>query len=328
MRFDITYKTSFQYEDLVRESQNELRACPASDDYQQLVSYRVTTSPSSRVHSFLDYWGTRVDAFGVRPPHLHLEVTAEASVETRPRPMSLASTAHPAALQDLAFLDEHIEYLEPSPHAAWGDGVKELAQQVVSVAGDDVTGQVLAIHRAVGSRLEYAPGTTYVGVDVEDVLAGATGVCQDFAHLAVAMCRSVGIPARYVSGYLFTVSDATGVDTDTDVVTVQTHAWIEAAVPYLGWLALDPTNRQQVGERHVKIGHGRDYDDVQPLRGVYAGVTAAEAEVRVEMRRTPSAVRVATPAGARARWRTAGEEMVLSSGRSDLGSQQQQQQQQ
>lgn len=335
MRFDITYKTTFQYEDLVRESQNELRACPTSDDAQQLVSYRVTTSPTARVLSFTDYWGTRVDAFGVRTPHLHLAVTAEASVETRPRPLALASTAHSTQLRDLRFLDEHIEYLAPSPHATWAGGVQELARQVVAVAGDDVTGQVLAIHRAVGSRLAYAPGTTYVGVDVEDVLAGGTGVCQDFAHLAIAMCRSVGIPARYVSGYLFTISDATGADSDTDVVTVQTHAWLEAAVPTVGWLALDPTNRQQVAERHVKIGHGRDYDDVLPLRGVYAGVAPADVAATVEIRRTAPSARAAGPVGGRSQWRTRmaggggegdGDGSGFVTGR-DEGQQQQQQQQ-
>jgi transglutaminase-like putative cysteine protease len=136
--------------------------------------------------------------------------------------------------------------------------------------------------------LTYRPGTTYVGVPIEDLVARGEGVCQDYAHLAVAMCRSVGIPARYVSGYLFTDDDAIGADIDTDVVQVQTHAWFEAAIPGVGWLALDPTNKQEVGLRHVKIGHGRDYDDVPPLRGVYTGPTNADLQVAVEMRRLSS----------------------------------------
>ena len=111
-----------------------------------------------------------------------------------------------------------------------------------------------------------------MGIEVEEVLAQGKGVCQDYAHLAVAMCRSQGIPARYVSGYLFTRDDSIGPTSRTATwSTVQTHAWFEAAVPGFGWLALDPTNQQEVGVRHVKIGHGRDYDDVQPLRGVFGG---------------------------------------------------------
>ena len=123
---------------------------------------------------------------------------------------------------------------------------------------------MLALHRFVHTSLRYTPGATYIGVDVNEVLAKAQGVCQDYAHLAVALCRSVGIPARYVSGYFFAASEATGAEVEGDEVTVQTHAWFEAAIPGWGWLALDPTNAQQVGQRHITIGHGRDYDDVPP----------------------------------------------------------------
>ena len=287
MRFDIRYHTSFAYDALVRESQNELRACPATDEHQQLISYRVSTSPSSRVLSFTDYWGTRVDAFGVRTPHLSLDVTAEASVETRQPPL-VAVSPRPDALLAPAFVDDHLEYRTRSPHCEWGDGVHAAAQQAVALAGPNIVSQVLAIHRYVNSALEYTPGVTEIGVDVEDVLAGGHGVCQDFAHLAVAACRAASIPARYVSGYLFTTDDRTG-DDDAEVVQVQTHAWFEAAIPGFGWLALDPTNQQEVGLRHVKIGHGRDYDDVPPLRGVYAGPGSPEVTVSVEIRKSSGA---------------------------------------
>lgn len=103
------------------------------------------------------------------------------------------------------------------------------------------------------------------------------------------MCRSVGISARYVSGYFFTENDALGEEGDSDEVQVRTHAWLEAAVPGVGWVALDPTNRQAVGLRHVKIGHGRDYDDVSPLRGTYAGPAEATLEVSGEMRHLAAA---------------------------------------
>jgi hypothetical protein len=113
-------------------------------------------------------------------------------------------------------------------------------------------------------------------------------VCQDFAHLAVAMYRSLGIPARYVSGYLFAADDATGRDTTVDEIDVQTHAWVEVALPGAGWLALDPTNAQPVGERHVTIGRGRDYDDVSPFRGAYRGPAAHELSAQVHLRRLPA----------------------------------------
>jgi transglutaminase-like putative cysteine protease len=284
MRFDIRNRTVFSYTGQVVESQNELRACPVTDDCQRLLDYRVTISPAARVFSHVDYWGTRVDSFGIRRSHTSMEVVAEASVETRPRPLPTAAPRF-EALARSDFIDAHIEYLQPGPHTEWGQGVVAAAERQRELAGPDVVGVVLAVHRFVGSTLAYTVGATEVGTPVEQVLAGGAGVCQDYAHLAVAMCRSLGIPARYVSGYLFTDDDAAGHDPGADAVTVQTHAWFEAAIPGWGWLALDPTNGQLVGERHVSIGHGRSYDDVQPLRGVFLGPADSQVLPAVEIRR-------------------------------------------
>jgi len=284
MRYDVTYRTSILYDDVVRGSQNELRACPASDEHQQLVAYRVTTHPAARVLAYHDYWGTRVDTFGIREPHVSLELTAEASVETMPRPLVTVSP-RVIELSNPAFRDEHAEYLSRSMHTEWDDDVSAAADRIAVITGDDVVGIVLALHRFVHTSLQYTPGATYIGVDVNEVLAKAKGVCQDYAHLAVALCRSIGIPARYVSGYFFASSDASGDDVDGDEVHVQTHAWFEAAIPGWGWLALDPTNAQQVGQRHIAIGHGRDYDDVPPVRGVFSGAGRPSTDAQVEIRR-------------------------------------------
>ena len=284
MRFDIRYRTVFTYTELVSESQNELRASPTSDDCQRLLDYRVTVLPSARVYSYVDSWGTRVDAFGLRKPHLAMEVIAEAAVETRPRPLPTAAP-NLTSLARPDFVDAHYEYLQSDRNTAPGAGIEEAARRHVALAGPDVVGTILAIQRFVGSSLRYEPGSTEIGIEVEQVLASGVGVCQDYAHLAVAMCRAVGIPARYVSGYLFTEDDHLGADAEQDTVVVQTHAWIEAAVPGWGWLALDPTNGQLVGERHVKIGHGCSYDDVQPLRGVFLGPATSDVAPRVEIRR-------------------------------------------
>jgi transglutaminase-like putative cysteine protease len=289
MRYDIAYRTTIHYDDVVRGSQNELRACPASDAYQQLVAYRVTTHPASRVLAYHDYWGTRVDTFGIREPHVSLEVNAEASVETMPRPLVTVSP-RVAELSDPSFRDTYVEYLSRSMHTEWDGDVSAAAERIAAVTGDDVVGIVLALHRFVHTSLQYTPGATYIGVDVNEVLAKAKGVCQDYAHLAVALCRSIGIPARYVSGYFFASSDASGADVDGDEVRVQTHAWFEAAIPDWGWLALDPTNAQQVGQRHIAIGHGRDYDDVPPVRGVYSGGGRPSTDAVVEIRRHAQAI--------------------------------------
>ncbi len=294
MRVDIRYLTSFRYPQPVYESQNELRACPANDERQQLLHYHVTTTPSSRVVSYVDYWGTRVDTFGVRPPHRELAVVAEANVETAaqsPPPDGLRRSM----LEEPTFLDANFAYLQRSPHADWGPHVAEAARAAADAAADDVVELLHAVHERV-AELDYRTDVTYVGVPVDHVFETGAGVCQDFAHLAVAMYRALRIPARYVSGYLFTADDASGEDADTDEVEVQTHAWVEAAVPGWGWLALDPTNRQPVGERHVTIGRGRDYDDVAPFRGVFSGPSEHEVDVGVTMRRfDPTATESAQP---------------------------------
>lgn len=322
MRLDIRYRCSFEYDEPVRESHNELRVIPSSDQRQQLISARVSTTPHARVFSSTDYWGTRTDAFGIREPHPKLEVIADATVETRRMPL-LAAAPRFEALGAGSFREHHLEYLERSPHCDWGTATAAEAARQKDLVGQDLVSVVLAIHRRVGATLRYAPGTTYVGVPVEDVLTAGTGVCQDFAHLAVAMCRSVGIPARYVSGYLFTTSDASGTEPEGEAVRVQTHAWFEAAVPGAGWLALDPTNGTEVGVRHVKIGHGRDYDDIQPLRGVFSGKANQNLEVSVDIRRLP-----AGPEAAATRARSRQSTGVASPMESQLLLAQRQQQQQ
>lgn len=287
MRLEIHYTTRFHYSAPVAESQNELRACPVSDERQQLAHYRVTTTPSARVISYLDYWGTRVDAFGVRPPHDHLEVVAEATVETGPVP-AIDPLAPRSALTEERFRDRYLEFLLPSPHVTWGDTVAQEARRLADQAEDGVVAMIEAVHQGVAA-LDYDPGATYVGVSVDEVLGRGGGVCQDFAHLAVAMYRSLGVPARYVSGYFFAASDATGEGPAGDEVHVETHAWVEVAIPGGAWHPLDPTNRIEVGERHVAIGRGRDYDDVAPFRGVYSGVASHDLEVAVRLRRLASA---------------------------------------
>lgn len=288
MRFDIRYTSQFSYDEAISESQNELRACPTSDARQQVSHYRVTTTPSSRMHSYTDYWGTRVDTFGIRQPHTSLEVVAESTVETWP-PQMLAASPRRRDLAAPEFRDEHLEFLARSPHVDWTPEVQAEAERCLEHAGDDVVNGILSIHRTIGTGFTYVPNSTYVGVDVASVHAAKEGVCQDFAHVVIAMYRSVGIPARYVSGYFFARSDSVGDEPDETEIDVQTHAWVEAAVPGHGWLALDPTNAQQVGQRHIKIGHGRDYDDVAPLKGTYTGAATHALLAGVHIRRMAAA---------------------------------------
>ena len=305
MRLDIAYRLNFRYAASVSESQNEIRVRPRHDMRQQVLSYRLTTTPATRVLQTLDYFGTTVDHLGVRAAHSELQVVAESSVETLP----VGDEPAPAGCERLSetqFVNAHVEYLAPSQHVQWGGLIDEVASWALRSAADDVGDRVRAVARAVPTVLSYQRGSTSIGVKLEELVDGGHGVCQDFAHLAVGMLRCVGIPARYVSGYLFAVDetqpdgavpadgassgDGSGGDAGVgdgaaaaapSAVSVQTHAWIEAAVPGFGWYALDPTNGGPVGERHVVIGHGRDYNDVAPVRGVFHGSSDAEVDAEV-----------------------------------------------
>lgn len=281
MRLEIRYVNEFSYHEPAWESHNLLRACPADISPQRLLDYRVEVTPSARIHSYTDYWGTKVDEFGIVEPHTLLRVVAESTVETSEPPA-------PERGSDLdalhAVRGELSTYLRPSPHATWDDLIEEQARDAVTGISD-VADASLAISSAVTKSLDYVPGATYVGVDVTEVLSQGKGVCQDFAHLGIAMYRSVGIPARYVSGYLYAADQTRAVAPDEAELNVQTHAWIEVFVPDHGWWALDPTNNQIAGELHVKIGHGRDYEDVMPLRGVYHGGADHDLGVHVQISR-------------------------------------------
>ena len=279
MRIDLRYVSSFSYDGPVAQSHNVLRARPAEDRYQRTVSYQVDVDPPASVRSSVDYWGTWVDTFAVVREHTRLTVAAEAVVDTSPRPEPESDAHAPEHL--LAF---H-EYLVPSPHVSWDPDVAEFAR--AAIAGrDGYVDQVHGIVEAVGKHLDYTPGSTEVGTSVEEIFATGEGVCQDYAHLALAAFRSLGIPARYVSGYLYAVDSSLGDEPVDDEISVSTHAWIEVPVDDIWW-ALDPTNQLPVGERHVKIGHGRDYEDVTPLRGVFHGSsTNAGLEASVSMSRS------------------------------------------
>ncbi|MEM7272962.1 MAG: transglutaminase family protein [Actinomycetota bacterium] len=290
MRLDIRYRMTFQYDSPVREAHNELRVRPRDLPSQRLLAHRLSCDPAARILSFTDYWGTTVDHLGVVFEHDEFEIVAEAAVETRP-----VETPDPlpvAALDDQRFRLDHAEELAPSPHVLWDEAIAELGRDAV-VGVDDLTSLVQATVEATRSVLTYERNSTRIGIPLTDLVAGGRGVCQDYAHLNIGLLRAVGVPARYVSGYLFAV-DETRLDDDAQVVAVQTHAWVEAGLPDGSWLPVDPTNNQPVGERHVVIGHGRDYDDVAPVRGVYAGEAVPAVDATVEIRRMNPVERMMT----------------------------------
>jgi transglutaminase-like putative cysteine protease len=268
MDISLRYVTHFVYTSPVWESHNSLRACPVDGDGQRLVDYQLIIEPSVPVFSYTDSWGTQVDIFDVPQQHSELVVTALARVETMAPALPISGPL--AGTAEMSYIEDGWLFLQPTRHTRWGEEIAAAARDALG-ASTDVIEIANSIQGVVHDRVVYRTGATDIGVDLDRIWQEQVGVCQDFAHLTIAMLRSVGIASRYVSGYFY-ASDPTNVGSaDTDEIVVATHAWVELAVPGWGWWAIDPTNASPVGERHVKIGHGRDYDDVTPLRGVYYG---------------------------------------------------------
>ncbi|HEU4318678.1 MAG TPA: transglutaminase family protein [Acidimicrobiia bacterium] len=291
MEISLRYVTHFIYAEPVWESHNSLRARPSDGDGQTLLDYRVIIDPAVPVYSYQDNWGTHVDTFDIPQPHSELVVTAAARVATTapPLPMSgpLAGTA------EMTYIEDGWRFLQATRHTAWGEDVALAAKEALG-ASIDVVEIVNSIEDLVRDTIEYRPGATEIGVDINRLWMNRVGVCQDFAHLTIAMLRSVGIASRYVSGYFYASDPTDSRSSETNEIVVATHAWVEVAVPEWGWWAIDPTNASPVGERHVKIGHGRDYDDVTPLRGVYYGESEHQLAAEVTMS-TSRIVREAVP---------------------------------
>lgn len=277
MNFAIRYLTEYRYSAPVTDNLNALRVKPATLATQSVEDFVVRVDPESRLNQHLDYFGTTVIEFGISRPHEHLSIDVRARVRTAAPEIPPHTDWRP--VEDAAYDAAAGEFLLP------GDEPDDLVLDdlVGLTRADSPLATAQRVAELIPDRFEYRPGVTYVGSTVADLLAAGAGVCQDFAHLALLLLRRHGIGARYVSGYLWAPSNG-----DEASAEVETHAWVEALLPApdgLTWVALDPTNRTLGGETHVKIGHGRFYADVPPIKGVYRGVAGSELSAWVKMTR-------------------------------------------
>jgi transglutaminase-like putative cysteine protease len=243
---------------------------PLDDRSQNTLERRLIIRPATPIWTYTDYWGTLVSVFDLPKAHRFLSIESVSRVETSdPRPLST-----PLTWAELKTIDGPMaEMLRPTPQTTINADVT-----VLEPVGDPHE-TAEAIAWSVHERVAYEPGSTGVLTSAQEAWDQGKGVCQDMAHLTVAMLRAVGLPARYVSGYLHPRRDAE----IGEPVVGQSHAWVEY---WAGeWVALDPTNRTRAGSGHVVVARGRDYSDVPPLKGIYHGPPAGRQEVKVEVTR-------------------------------------------
>jgi len=275
-RMRVVHATGYAYQAPVTASYNEARLTPRSDSRQNVIVNRVETSPATRSYRYVDYWGTAVTAFDLHAPHTELQVTSSSVVETE-KAEARGGRVGWDELGSNAVLDRFHEVLTPTEYT-WPDKrTDRIARQIAKVR--DPFDAVLATVGWVREQLQYVPGTTGVHSSGLDALQEGKGVCQDFAHLSLILLRAMGIPARYVSGYLHPMNDpAIG-----ESVEGESHAWIQAWTG--GWWSYDPTNDTEINEQYVSVGSGRSYADVTPLKGIYLGQGSSDLDVVVEMTR-------------------------------------------
>jgi transglutaminase-like putative cysteine protease len=277
-RLRISHATGFSYAGDVTASYNEARMLPASADGQLVLHSHLEITPVSNTHDYVDYWGTRVSSFEVLAPHRELSLTATSVVEVRPRRQSSEQLGWDELAVAVETSTEFIDQLGQTGRTRPPDQVEELARSITGTPKTPAEA-ALEICTAVGQAVEYMPGVTGVTTTAAEAWEHRRGVCQDITHLALGALRSVGIPARYVSGYLHPRPNAQIGET----ITGESHAWVEWFDG--AWRGFDPTNLIDIGDRHVLIGRGRDYSDVAPLRGVYDGPHSSQLFVRVEITR-------------------------------------------
>lgn len=275
-RIAIRHRTGYRYAGSVRASYNEARLTPPSVDGQRTLQSALNITPAARPLRYVDYWGTTVDAFDIHTPHTELVVLATSTVETaRPRPAP-GGTGW-TDLADRAVRERFAELLAPSRYVPAEPELAELGQSLR--AGSTPLEAGLGAAAWTHETLRYEQGATHVHTSSAEARAAGKGVCQDFAHVTLALLRAIGLPARYVSGYLHPATEA-----DIGQVTAgESHAWVEFWAG--GWVPVDPTSLAEVASRHVLLARGRDYADVRPLSGVYSGQKTELFGVTVEITR-------------------------------------------
>ncbi|MDO3410367.1 transglutaminase family protein [Saccharibacillus sp. CPCC 101409] len=284
MKIEILHRTSYIYETPALDSVNEVRLTPRTNYRQSCYHHEVEVTPSCSLFTYEDYFGNRVHAYSVSAPHDSMTITVKSTVVTQKREQGAGRPRLPLNEQKLlleneAFRDRYIEFLLPTDYTEQTPELQSFMKRQPIGNKEDLYAWARDLSSTIYNEFTYDPEATNVETTVKNALQLKRGVCQDYAHLMIAACRNVGMPARYVSGYHF-IGDLQGGNADFEQAS---HAWVEVHIPGTGWLGFDPTNNAEVNWRYVKLGHGRDYKDIVPVKGVYKGGTS-RLDVTVDVR--------------------------------------------
>jgi transglutaminase-like putative cysteine protease len=285
-RYRLVHITNFTYDGPVTDSYNEVRLRPLQDESQSCLSFSLSTDPAVAPAEHIDYYGNTVHRFNVLHEHRHLRIEADSVVlvqDPRAIPPGSPHLTELGAMED--DLDAYYDFLLPTDYAPHSRDLHEVLETAEQASDQTAGGFAVAAMEAIHKTFRYEKGATHVHSSIADALNTKAGVCQDFAHILLAVLRMRGLPARYVSGYLVPLRTAQPGASVEEVVGGQaSHAWTEVFIPSAGWFGLDPTLGAPVGLQHVRVACGRDYGDVAPIRGVYKGHAGQHMSVDVRVR--------------------------------------------
>jgi transglutaminase-like putative cysteine protease len=277
MKLQVIHRTDYTYAAPVKESFNEARLQPVSRDGQLCQSFVLKVIPVAHLSHYYDFYHNCVHFFELTEPHSTLSIESTSKVLTAPPKLEADAITIPMKrLAACSYLDGCYDFLQDSHFVPLGPEVWRLALDATTGV-DDVWQAAQAIMHFIHNDFEYVPNSTTVSTVMPEVLKHRSGVCQDFTHVMLGMCRVLKIPARYVSGYLYNGPDGHLVGSQAS------HAWCEVFLPDIGWRALDPTNNQLANERYVKVAVGRDYEDIVPVKGSYKGTRGKTMKVTVQV---------------------------------------------
>lgn len=276
-KFSVLHRTLFEYPAPVSESVNSLHLEPRTFPFQKTISSTIRVLPATRLRRFTDLFDNVSHYFEIPQEHGRLEIESRFKVVNLP--LEIPAEAREARMDCYAGpeVKETIwAYLQDSRYVSKHP---EIWRQAVDLTDDaeSVFDQACRIMAWVNEHFTYEAGSTHVSTHLEEAFQGRRGVCQDFTHVMLGLCRSVGIPARYASGYLYNGPR------DTLVGAQASHAWAEVYLPAVGWVGFDPTNNCLADERFIKVAVGRDYDDVAPVKGTYRGTGMCRLIVTVDV---------------------------------------------
>ncbi len=274
----ISHLTRYTYEGPVQDSFNEARLQPVSDPLQDCREFRFRITPDSQIRDYPDLYSNCVHYFDVPHPHESLEVEAVSVVQTIPESRGTIPEAGPDSLNTPSVKEHHFDFLHASEFVSLGADVWREAIDALPGGLGNVWSDAVAIGEHIHRNYKYTPLSTNVNTRATEVIKKKQGVCQDFAHLMLGLCRTHGIPARYVSGYFLNQHRLPG-------EIEASHAWIEVFIPGYGWKGYDPTHRREADTRYVKIAVGRDYGDIRPVGGTFRGKGTRQMVVEVAVQR-------------------------------------------